>query len=123
MMATKESAKTKREDMCQFLKTMQVSSIWVFLCGGTGSGGQRGEEIGNRWVGVLYAPEHVHLAGWTHVHVTVSAVSVIHYWARSIDVVGRKVCETRASRNRPANAIMMLYSDDCGTISAILSQA
>jgi len=31
-----------------------------------------------------YAPEHLHLAGWTHVHVTVAAVSVIHYWAGGI---------------------------------------
>lgn len=28
----KERAKTKREDMCHCLKTMQVSSICVFLC-------------------------------------------------------------------------------------------
>ena len=36
-----------------------------------------------------YAPEHLHLAGWTHVHVTttvsaVATVSVIHYWAGGI---------------------------------------
>ena len=33
MMATKERAKTKLEDMCHCLKTIQVSSICVFLRG------------------------------------------------------------------------------------------
>ena len=31
MMATKESAKVKRDEMCHERKTTQVSTIWVFL--------------------------------------------------------------------------------------------
>jgi hypothetical protein len=31
MIAMKERAKTKREDMCHCLKMIQVSTIWVFL--------------------------------------------------------------------------------------------
>jgi hypothetical protein len=38
MMAMKERAKAKLEDMCHCLKTIQVSMIWVFLRFAKGEG-------------------------------------------------------------------------------------
>ena len=82
MTARKESAKTKREDMCHRRKTIQVSSIWVFL-----RTPRRGHdravkaESSPEWEGGdgmgSYVPEHVGFTGWIHVHVAV-AVAVIH---------------------------------------------
>src|SRR6266850_7326024 len=55
MTARKESAKTKREDMCHRRKTIQVSSIWVFLCTSRrghdrGQGGEQPESEGGNGI-------------------------------------------------------------------------
>ena len=83
-MAVKERTKAKREDMCHCLKTMQVSTIWVFLQ--VGNGGKYDGVESKSGGGSSYAPKHMHRTGWTHVHaamtavVSVSVVTVIHGW-------------------------------------------